>query len=226
VNGSLHTRHLLWIGLAATLGIVLGFVIVTNLGPEDDPGTPVSNGLSASPVVEQGDGSGGGASDKAVVPDLVGQRLPAAEALLAERGFRQYNEMDISPEHRLIVDKNNWIVDSQSPAAGTATPVETVIVIWVKKPTDITTPSQAAHGVIPSVVCAELQDAQDALRHSGFYLITSKDGTGQGRLPVMDRNWVVTEQSEKPGSTPGLTTLIVLTVVKHGEDTGLSGCPS
>jgi hypothetical protein len=55
-------------------------------------------------------------------------------------------------------------------------------------------------------------------------VLTSTDGTGQGRVPVIDRNWVVIAQSVKAGESPGLATHITLTVVKHGESAGNSGC--
>jgi beta-lactam-binding protein with PASTA domain len=221
MSSSLNMKQLVWIVAAAMLGLVFGFVIITNLGG-DTPTTPDTRmGAITTTSVRTAD-----ALDGTVVPNVVGQRLLAAEDQLKERGFIHLQERDASPQNRLIIDKDNWVVESQTPAAGSATPLETVIVLHVKKNTDAAVPSQAEEGVVPNVVCAELQAAQDALRKSGFLLITSKDGTGQGRIPLVDRNWVVIEQSENAGTRPPTTTVIVLTVVRHGESTGDSGCQS
>jgi hypothetical protein len=81
-------------------------------------------------------------------------------------------------------------------------------------------------GTVPNVVCAELQDAQDALRAAHFFVLTSKDASGQGRMALVDRDWVVIAQSVRAGTSPGLTTHIELTVVKYGEPSGGSGCPT
>ena len=76
------------------------------------------------------------------------------------------------------------------------------------------------------MVCLDLQSAQDALRAAGFYVVTPHDGTGKSRVVLVDRNWVVIVQSVRPGTSPDRLTHIVLTVVKFGEPTGDSGCPS
>jgi len=218
---SLKLRHVVWIAVAATIGLVVGFVLITNLrseSPSTETGLlgsgPTRSATPAANATTQKDGL--------TVPDLVGQRLPAAEAMLTGAKFRNYQELDV--DGRLIIDKDNWVVDSQDPAAGEVVPTETRVVMRVRKPTDGSVPTVAGPGVVPNVVCAELQAAQDALRSSGFLLLTSKDGTGAGRVPLLDRNWVVIAQSEAPGSKPGTTTLITLTVVKHGEPSGTSGC--
>ncbi|HEX5497002.1 MAG TPA: hypothetical protein VFX70_20765, partial [Mycobacteriales bacterium] len=72
----------------------------------------------------------------------------------------------------------------------------------------------------------DLQAGQDALQAAGFINLGSRDGSGRGRMQIIDRNWVVTGQSARPGSRPGAGTRIVLTAVKFGEPTGKSGCQS
>ena len=52
------------------------------------------------------------------------------------------------------------------------------------------------------------------------------DGGGQGRMQILDRDWVVIAQSVPAGSKPRLSQRIVLTSVKYGEPTGSSGCKS
>src|SRR5690606_131769 len=114
----------------------------------------------------------------------------------------------------------------QDPPPGTAVPRDAEITLWVARPTDNATTPEVTEGVIPNVVCMDLQAAQDVLRDAGFYRLRSVDGTGQGRQQWIDRNWVVIAQSERPGSRPSPTTEIVLTVVSFGEPTGDSGCAS
>jgi hypothetical protein len=223
VTGSLRLRHVVWIAFAALVGVIVGYLVITDLGRGSSTDPLRTSKLDAT-ATSTANGSGGGASQRVLVPDTLGQRLPAAEARLNDAGFRNYRELDATDQNRVIVEKDNWLVDSQEPAAGETVPANTVIVLHVRKATDNSSPVQAAHGVVPNVVCAELQAAQDALRSSGFYVLTSTDGTGQGRIPVMDRNWVVIAQSVKAGESPGLTTHITLTVVKHGEPAGASGC--
>jgi pyruvate/2-oxoglutarate dehydrogenase complex dihydrolipoamide acyltransferase (E2) component len=55
-------------------------------------------------------------------------------------------------------------------------------------------------GVMPAVVCMNLQAAQDLIQQQGVFLSRSHDATGQGRRQVLDRNWIVVEQSPAPGT--------------------------
>ncbi len=55
-------------------------------------------------------------------------------------------------------------------------------------------------GVMPSVVCMNLQAAQDLIQEQDVFFSRSHDATGQGRRQVLDRNWVVVEQSPAPGT--------------------------
>ena len=100
------------------------------------------------------------------------------------------------------------------------------ITLTVVKPSDSSAGGTVEAGAVPNVVCKDLQAAQDTLQSAGFYNLGSRDGTGQGRSQLVDRNWVVIAQSVAAGSTPGPTARIVLTAVKYGEPTGTSGCPS
>lgn len=72
--------------------------------------------------------------------------------------------------------------------------------------------------LMPNVVCLDLQAAQDAIQDHGVFYSKSVDASGQGRLQLIDRNWIVIGQSPKPGKkiTEGSA---VLKVVKFGEST-------
>jgi hypothetical protein len=219
----LRFKHVVLIAVAAVVGVVGGYVLMSGQLDSSRPASNTAEGTQTpSPTVLPGIA---GASVPSI-PDLRGRRLPDALALLKTAGYGSVHVVDATSQNRLIVEKENWLVDSQDPAPGTVAFAATSVVLRVKKGTDDSTPQPAARGVVPKVVCAELQAAQDALRASGFLLITSTDGTGQGRIATLDRNWVVIGQSHAPGTSPGLTTHIVLTIVKHAEPTGTSGCKS
>ncbi|MCX6468860.1 MAG: hypothetical protein NTW76_06055 [Corynebacteriales bacterium] len=75
---------------------------------------------------------------------------------------------------------------------------------------------QAEGGVMPAVVCLDLQAAQDLIQENGVFFSRSEDATGQGRLQVIDRNWIVVAQDPAPGS-PVSEAQAVLSVVKDSE---------
>ena len=77
--------------------------------------------------------------------------------------------------------------------------------------------------VMPDLHCMNHQDAQDKLQSLGLHNLGETDGTGQGRLLIIDRNWVVIKQSVDAGERIPLTTKVILTSVKIGEAPGY-GC--
>jgi hypothetical protein len=113
---------------------------------------------------------------------------------------------------------------------GTAAPQPTVTVtaapppsptVSVAPPTAQPTPSVTAsapkQAVVPNVVGVNHQLAQDTMQAAGFYFLTEEDATGQGRLLVNDRNWVVVSQDPAAGSTVPTDTKILLRSKKLGE---------
>ncbi|MGX1808542.1 PASTA domain-containing protein [Nocardia sp. NPDC055321] len=77
-------------------------------------------------------------------------------------------------------------------------------------------PAAAPAALMPSVVCMNLQAAQDTIQEAGVFFSRSKDATGADRMQVIDSNWVVVAQSPAPG-TPFTEGEAVLSVVKIGE---------
>jgi len=71
-------------------------------------------------------------------------------------------------------------------------------------------------GLMPNVVCMDLQQAQNTIRAAGVFFSRSEDATGEGRMQVMDRNWIVVAQTPAPG-TPIGEGEAVLSVVKDDE---------
>jgi beta-lactam-binding protein with PASTA domain len=159
------------------------------------------------------------------VPQVVGKRLTEARALLEGAGLRNVGTIDATGKDRVVIDPNNWLVKAQHPAAGGMVGRTEKITLDVSKPTDGIAPAKVSTGVMPNVVCMELQAAQDTLQSAGFYLLTSKDALGS-RHQILDRDWVVIGQSAPPDKITLPLTKITLTVVKYGEPTGDSGCQS
>lgn len=54
--------------------------------------------------------------------------------------------------------------------------------------------------LVPDVVGKNHQEAQDTLQAAGFYVLGEQDATGRGRHLIIDRNWVVVEQSPEAGT--------------------------
>lgn len=82
-------------------------------------------------------------------------------------------------------------------------------------PADTTGPPQAKK--LPDVVGMNLQEGQDTMQAAGFFLLDDQDATGQGRLQVFDRNWVVTRQDPPAGSEVSVDTRVTLYAKKIGE---------
>lgn len=159
------------------------------------------------------------------VPDLVGKRLSEARAILDDAGLSNVGTTDATGKDRVVIEPKNWIVKAQHPAAGGKVARTEKITLDVSKPTDGIGPSSVSTGVMPDVVCMDLQAAQDKLQEAGFFLLTSKDALGE-RHQILDRDWVVIGQSAPAGKLTLPLTKITLTVVKYGEPTGDSGCRS
>jgi beta-lactam-binding protein with PASTA domain len=189
----------------------------TSAAPSETPGG-LPSGVPGGPGLPGATAAG--------MPDVVGRRLSDAEAALSAAGLMSVNAVDGSGRGRHILEKDNWVVQKQNPQPGEAIMDGAAVTLTVTKPTDDQQTIEAEPGVIPAVVCHDLQDAQDAMRGAGFYVVIAKDGLGQKRYPLIDRNCIVVGQSAKAGSRPEKKTVIELTVVKFGEPTGSSGCKS
>ena len=53
---------------------------------------------------------------------------------------------------------------------------------------------------MPDVVGMNLQDAQGKIQEAGVFYSRSEDATGQGRMQILDRDWVVLSQNIEPGA--------------------------
>lgn len=159
------------------------------------------------------------------IPDVTGKRLSQARAILDDAGLSNVGTTDATGKGRVILEPTNWIVTAQHPGPGTKIGRTEKVTLEARKPTDGIGPSSVTAGVMPNVVCMDLQAAQDTLQAAGFYLLSSQDALG-GRRQILDRDWVVVGQSVPAGKLALPLTKITLTVVKYGEPTGDSGCQS
>jgi hypothetical protein len=174
--------------------------------------------------------------DTLTAPNVVGKRLADAQETLQAAGFAKVDANDASSAGRIVLNPQNWVVTAQSPLPGVHAPMDSTATLKVIKPSgnaadQADQAEQAgngggpvARGVLPDVVCMDLQAAEDRLQQAGFANVRSTDGSGQARMQIIDRNWVVTAQSPPAGRRPPAGTRVVLTSVKHGEPTGSSGC--
>jgi hypothetical protein len=58
-------------------------------------------------------------------------------------------------------------------------------------------------GLMPDLVCFDLQAAQDEVQDHGVFFSRSEDASGDGRRQLWDRNWVVIDQDPAPGTPIG-----------------------
>jgi beta-lactam-binding protein with PASTA domain len=74
--------------------------------------------------------------------------------------------------------------------------------------TDPTNATKTA--AVPDVVGENHQVAQDTMQAAGFFKLLEEDATGQHRMLINDRNWVVVSQQPKAGSRVPLDTTVTL----------------
>jgi beta-lactam-binding protein with PASTA domain len=180
----------------------------------------------------------GGASSP--VPDVVGERLDVAKSQVKDAG---YDTEEIGGGTFGIVVESNWTVCETDPPAGQAGADKVKLVVDRSCPASESsaganepnvestaaepapTPARkkrkrhraVASIVVPNVIGMDHQAAQNRMQAAGLYNLRERDGTGQGRLLLWDRNWVVIDQRPVPGSRADETAKVTLVSVKDGE---------
>ncbi|MDV6232941.1 PASTA domain-containing protein [Rhodococcus cercidiphylli] len=102
-------------------------------------------------------------------------------------------------------------VEATTPAP---TPVDRIVV-----PDTTASEPPAAEPVLaamPSVVCMNLQSAQNAIQAAGIFYSRSVDASGASRMQVNDSNWIVVAQDPQAGVLVGEGDAL-LSAVKIGE---------
>ena len=113
-----------------------------------------------------------------------------------------------------ILDPRAWKVCDQQPQAGVKTS-ERVRLVAARNCRNFAVGD--APGRMPDVVGMNLQAAQNKLQALKFLNLHSFDATGQGRLQVLDRGWVVVGQTPAAGTSVGSGRYIRLGVKRIGE---------
>lgn len=108
-----------------------------------------------------------------------------------------------------------------TPAPAPAPAPATTSVAPAPQPAPTSPPAPVATSwVMPDLVGANLQDAQNAIQDLtdfGIAVTTSTDATGAGRSQLLDRNWTVCAQNVAPGATITADTAIDFAAVQLDE---------
>ena len=73
---------------------------------------------------------------------------------------------------------------------------------------------------MPGAVGLDLQQAQDLLQEASgnmLYFSSSEDATGEGRMQLIDSNWIVCSQNVEPGAMVTEDLNVIFYVVKDDE---------
>lgn len=98
-----------------------------------------------------------------------------------------------------------------------APPPETVTETVKAKPAPKPKPAATSLITVPDVVGMNHQYAQDEMQAAGLYNLDERDATGQDRMLLWDRNWVVVAQDPAPGTEVDEDATITLSSQKEGE---------
>ena len=137
------------------------------------------------------------------VRSAIGLALPVI--VLAGCGSTDSAEPEVRTEVRTVT------VEATTPAP---TPVERIVLpdTTASEP-PVAEPVLAA---MPSVVCMNLQSAQNAIQAAGVFFSRSVDASGASRMQVNDSNWIVVAQDPQAGVLVGEGDAL-LSAVKIGE---------
>ena len=155
-----------------------------------------------------------------IIPDVTCMDLQLAQDKAQAAGFSEVRSDDASGQRRHQFYDRDWVVVSQTPAAGTHGAPGTrlsVRVLAYGDPGAPPVPDRSQPGRMPKLMCFDLREAQDTLESAGFNAMDSRDATGRRRRQFSDRDWTVTGQSPPPGGTYRKSTRVTLHVVKDGE---------
>lgn len=127
----------------------------------------------------------------------------AAAALLTLTACEGANNSPGKPDTATQDTNDRTKTDTSTTETSTETP-------------DSATDTDSETATLPNLVGQDLQTAQDAAQDAGFYALDDQDASGQNRLQVYDRNWIVCSQDPKPGTHP-TDTPVTLYAVKDDE---------
>ncbi len=178
------------------------------------------------------------------MPDVATRQLDIALSDIERAGFEDEVEV-VGGGTFGVVDESAWTVCAQEPAAGSTIDSAPRLIVDrtcddEKPPNDAESPAApddtpagenkesdtepkvneslpAETFVMPPLVGANLQDAQDTLQALDSFLLTQIDATGMERFQVLDSGWKVCGQRPAAGVEVPLEKMVELFVVKLRE---------
>ncbi|MEV6878916.1 PASTA domain-containing protein [Amycolatopsis sp. NPDC051128] len=109
------------------------------------------------------------------------------------------------------------LVACGTPPGDSGTTTSTSTLTSTSVSTSKSTSEPAKRIKVPDVSGMNHQDAQNAMQKAGLYNLREVDGTGQGRMLLVDRNWVQTGQDPAAGTEVPADAVITLTAVKYSD---------
>jgi beta-lactam-binding protein with PASTA domain len=161
------------------------------------------------------------------VPDVTGKRLDVAKSEMSDAG---YDTEEIGGGAFGIVAESNWTVCETDPPAGDMGGGKVKLIVD-RECTDTGSNASAATDEpakdpaeepatkvrVPDVRGMNHQAAQNRMQDADLYNLREEDATGQGRLLLYDRNWVVVDQRPRPGARVSTERVVTLLSKKRGE---------
>jgi len=172
------------------------------------------------------------------VPDVVGERLDVAKSEMSDAG---HETEELGGGTFGILNESNWTVCETDPPAGSRASGAVKLIVdrtcqnsaSTEEETEPTqedlaeqeeslveeepSASSSVRIRVPRVVGMNHQAAQNRLQAAGLYMLEEEDATGQGRMLLYDRNWVVVSQSPRAGARVSEDRTILLRSKKIGE---------
>ena len=169
------------------------------------------------------------------VPDVTGERLDVAKSKMSDAG---YDTEEIGGGAFGIVAESNWTVCETDPAAGDNGGGTVKLIVDrectdtgsnasastdepAEEPTEEPLPEETEEPAtkvrLPDVRGMNHQAAQNRMQDADLYNLREEDATGQGRLLLYDRNWVVVDQRPRPGARVATERVVTLFSKKRGE---------
>ncbi|OEJ34470.1 hypothetical protein [Streptomyces subrutilus] len=193
-----------------------GGLALTGCQETRDPagGAPAASATASAPSTAPGASAPG----TAILPDLVGKGLQAAQDEAQAAGFRTLKSHDALGRGRLQAMDRNWKVCSQEPRGGAAVSTDTSVDFGAVKleeacPAQDASAPPAAGGSMPDLAGKSVKVARGALPPNTG--ISVKD-SAQGRMVLQESNWKVCTQSPAAG-TPLAGQPVAFTAVKFEE---------
>jgi hypothetical protein len=174
--------------LSGVGALLLLIIIIGSLNSPDTDDVAVDKPAAVAEVEE---------AAEVTVPDTTGMTAKEARAALENAGL----EVEFSAAEGVVLDQDNWTVQSTSPAAGaTATTGDNIVVTVVKIPE------------VPSLSGKTVADARAAVEAAGFVLAVTN---GAPDHAIVDTQDVAAGERRDPGATISVSASVPLTLAQQ-----------